>query len=888
MTHPIRDTAEHRRLAATAAGAADWQLWGPYLAERAWGTVREDYSDDGDAWRFFPHDHARSRTYRWGEDGLAGFSDREQFLCFAVALWNGSDPILKERLFGLSGPEGNHGEDVKEEYWYLDATPTHSFMRMRYAYPQRAFPYQHLVTAGHEGRANEPELELADTGVFESDRYFAVDVTYAKADVDDILIRIQVTNRGPDTAPCVVLPTLWFRNTWSWGYPAGPKDDILSMPAMWRSDETTVVATHPVLGHYTLAVEAADEVIFTDNVTNTERLFDVPGPVHAKDAFHDYIVDGRGDAVAPDATGTKVATVHRLDVAPGATATVRLRLRRDEVAAPFGEFDAVVGERAGEADEFYQTVHHPGLTVGEATVQREAIAGMIWSKQLYYLDVAQWLDGDPEGWRPSPSGERSRNRSWRHLNNYDVISMPDAWEYPWYAAWDLAFHAIPLAMVDPGFAKAQIRLMTREWYMHPSGQLPAYEWSFGDVNPPVHAWAAWQVYRVDAEASGVKDRAFLEGVFHKLLINFTWWVNRKDDDGNNVFQGGFLGLDNISVFNRSEALPTGGHLDQSDGTAWMAFYTLEMLKIALELGDANPVYQDLATKFLEHFLAIAAAMNGAAGGPGLWNEDDGFFYDALHLPDDEKVQLRARSLVGLIPLLAVETIDTSVVEPLHDFNRRMWWFVANRPHLSGAMATFDAPGTKDRILFSVLSEERLRRVLARMLDEREFLSPHGIRSLSKVHEREPYIFDRGGVHAAIRYEAAESTSPLFGGNSNWRGPVWMPINFLIVEALREYARYYGEGFTVECPTGSGVQRNLDEVADLLTDRLVSLFVPPEGGVPPVEAHRTGKVPESWHEHPLFYEYFNGDTGAGLGASHQTGWTGLVATLLATQAVRRTQ
>ncbi len=882
------DDPEHRRLAAADAGAVDWRLWGPYLAERAWGTVREDYSDDGDAWRFFPHDHARSRAYRWGEDGLAGISDREQFLCFAVALWNGNDPILKERLFGLSGPEGNHAEDVKEEYWYLDSTPTHSFMRMRYAYAQAGYPYARLVAGGYEAKFTEPEFELLDTAAFADGNYFDIDVSYAKAGERDILIRIEITNRGAESASLTALPTLWFRNTWGWGYPAGPMGDVLTKPAMWRGEgEAAVRATHPVIGEYVLAAAAPDEVIFTGNDTNTALLFGVPGPDHTKDAFHRYVVDRDESAINPDATGTKAATVHRLDVAPGATTSLRLRLSHGDRAAPFGDFARIFAEREIEADEFFAAIQDPGLTPTEATVQRQALAGMMWTKQLYYFDVAQWLHGDPQGWHAPLAAERVRNTSWAHLNNFDVLSMPDVWEYPWYAAWDTAFHAIPLAMIDTAFAKEQLRLMTREWYMHPNGQLPAYEWHFGDVNPPVHAWAAWHVYQIDAEQTGERDTEFLEGIFHKLLLNFTWWVNRKDHDGNNVFQGGFLGLDNVSVFNRSEAIPTGGHLDQSDGTAWMAFYTLEMLKIALELAQTTPVYQDLATKFLEHFLAIAAALNGDFGGPGLWNEEDGFFYDALHLPDGEKQQLRVRSMVGLVPLLAVEAIDAAQIEHLHDFTRRMWWFVSHRPHLAGAMAPLDAPGSSRRLLFSVLSRERLTRVLTRLLDEAEFLSPHGIRSLSKIHGQQPYVFDRGGVTATIQYEPGESQSALFGGNSNWRGPVWMPLNFLIIEALREYARYYDGALTIEYPTGSGEQWSLDRVADALADRLVSLFLPGDDGVPPAQGHRRGKVPDpAWHEMPLFYEYFHGDTGSGLGASHQTGWTALVAVLLQRRARRR--
>jgi hypothetical protein len=885
-------TAEHTRLAQDAAQDTDWKNWGPYLSERAWGTVREDYSEHGTAWDAVPHDHARSRAYRWNEDGLAGVSDRRQYLSFAVALWNGKDSILKERLFGLSGPEGNHGEDVKEAYYYLDATPTHSYLHMLYKYPQSTFPYDDLVAENGRRSAEVPEYELIDTGVFDQDRYFDVDVSYAKADADDLLIQIDVTNRGSDRAPCLVLPTLWFRNTWSWGYEAGPMGDMQERPEMRAMPPTqgsaTIAAEHPVLGVYNLYAEGTDELIFTENETNGKKLFNWPlATPYVKDSFHRFIVDGDAAAVNPGQCGTKAAAVYPLEIDPGETKTIRLRLSTTTQKTPFEDFDELRALRQKEADGFYGAVLNQSLHAEEQSIQRQALAGMIWSKQMYYYDVRQWLDGDPSGPKPPQNRRSGRNRDWEHLNNFDIISMPDAWEYPWFAAWDLAFHAVPLALVDAAFAKRQLRLMTREWYMHPNGQIPAYEWAFGDVNPPVHAWAARRVFEIDTEQTGIRDTVFLKTVFHKLLLNFTWWVNMKDADGNNVFQGGFLGLDNISIFDRSAALPTGGHLDQSDGTAWMGFFTLEMLKIALELSKDDPVYQDLATKFFEHFLAIAAAMAGVEGGHCLWDPEDGFYYDVLHLPDGSSTQLKVRSLVGLMPLLAVDISDGDNFDGLVEFVARARWYLENRPELGRHLAVEQDPESEGRYLISILSKERVISLLSYMLDEDEFLSPYGIRSLSKVHEDHPYRLSFDDDTFQIDYEPAESRAGLFGGNSNWRGPVWFPINFLLIEALREIHEYYGEDLLVEMPTGSGVMMCLADVADDISRRLVGLFLPDASGSRPAhgDAGRYRDDP-NWRNLVLFYEYFDGDTGAGLGASHQTGWTGLVATLLQEQKENR--
>jgi hypothetical protein len=882
----VTQTAEHQRLAEYRERKSNWKSWGPYLSERAWGTVREDYSDYGTAWEFFPHDHARSRAYRWNEDGLAGISDRFQYLCFALALWNGRDPILKERLFGLTGSEGNHGEDVKEYYFYLDSTPTHSYMKMLYKYPQNAFPYGDLVAENGRRGFADFEYELLDTGVFAEDRYFDVVVEYAKAAENDILIRISLTNRGPEAAKCCIVPTLWYRNTWSWGYEAGPMGDVPGKPKLQQiespSDMLTVQGEHPTQGTYCLYAQGATELIFTENETNTAWLHgDKQGSPYTKDSFHHYIASDEVDGVNPTKTGTKAAAVYRDKVRPGATRTVRLRLSHVTCRTPFEDFDRTFQQRIAEADEFYAAIQKPNLSDDKKQVQRQALAGMLWSKQFYYYDIPQWLNGDPAGSAPPESRKYGRNRDWTHLNNFDVISMPDKWEYPWYAAWDLAFHCLPLALVDADFAKRQLELMTREWYMHPNGQFPAYEWAFGDVNPPVHAWATWHVYQIDAEQQGTPDRAFLEGIFHKLMLNFTWWVNRKDEDERNVFQGGFLGLDNISVFDRSAQLPTGGHIDQSDGTAWMGCFSLIMMKIALELAKENPVYQDSATKFFEHFLRIAYAITDAGGqGHSLWNADDGFLYDALHLPDDRIVPLKLRSLVGLIPLIVVESIEPEVLEAMPDFKRRMDWFLEHRSHLSGSIASTQVPGAGERYLAAFLTREQLVSVLSYLLDETEFLSQYGVRSISKVHEQNPYRLEVGGQTYEVSYWPAESRSGLFGGNSNWRGPIWFPINYLIIEGLQRFNRYYGDDLMIECPTGSGQMMTLEEVAQELSRRLMHVFLRAENGRRPVYGS-TAKLQQDphWRDFILFHEYFHGDNGAGLGASHQTGWTGLVATLI---------
>ena len=876
-------SAESERLSDPA-----WKRWGPTLSERAWGTVREDYSADGNAWDYFPHDHARSKAYRWGEDGLAGLSDDKQYLCFALALWNGRDAILKERLFGLSGPEGNHGEDVKEVYYYLDATPTHSYAKFLYKYPQAAFPYGELVAENRRRGRHDDEYELTDTGVFDDNRYFDVTVEYAKAGPDDIHIRITAANRGPEAAEIVLLPTLWFRNTWSWGYPNGPMGDVSRRPRL-RWTDGAITAEHPVLGPYRLTGDEADAVWFTENETNTARLYGQPNwTPYVKDAFHRALIDGERDAVNPAQTGTKAALVYRLTVGAGEEGAIRLRLhaspsdpdgrhlQRPNNKERGGETQNIFAQRAAEADAFYAGIHREGLGEDERRVQRQALAGMLWSKQLYYLDIPQWLNGDPIG-RPPEQRLKGRNATWEHLNNFDVLSMPDKWEYPWYAGWDLAFHCVPLAMADAAFAKHQLLLLTREWYMHPNGQLPAYEWSFDDVNPPVHAWAAFRVYEID----GKRDRDFLKRVFTKLLINFTWWVNRKDAEGRNIFQGGFLGLDNISLFDRSAALPTGGTINQSDGTAWMGFYCLMMLNIAVELAKYDRAYEDLAIKFYQHFLWIAVAIGGSTrGGVGLWDEGDGFYYDVLKLPDGEAFPLKVRSLVGLMPLIAVETINAETLDALPGLKRSMAWLTAHRPDLASHLAQSDVKGEGERHLFAIPDEERLRRILGYMLDEDEFLSPYGLRSLSKVHDGRPYSLTVGGQTFGIEYQPAESRSGLFGGNSNWRGPVWFPINLLIIEALRRYHRYYGDDFTVEYPARSGEQHTLAAVADDLSRRLCRLFLRDARGCRPANGGRPFFDSDPhWRDHLLFFEYYHGDTGAGLGASHQTGWTGVVAAMI---------
>ena len=883
-----RKTQEELRLDADAAHAAYWRRWGPYLSERQWGTVREDYSAGGDAWDYFPHDHARSRAYRWGEDGIAGISDNHQRLCFSVTLWNKRDPILKERLFGLTSEEGNHGEDVKEYYYYLDNTPSHAYMRCLYKYPQAAYPYAALVEENRRRGKDDPEFELLDTGLFDDDRYWDVTVEYAKAAPDDILIRITVANRGPEAASLTLLPTLLFRNTWSW-LPDSPRP---SLHAASDAPSPAVEALHAELGRYLFECEGQAELLFTENETNFRRLFGVANESpYVKDAFHEYVIDGRAEAVNPLLEGTKCAARYEIDVDAGAQRTIRLRLHAGKPAfAPvsaaaspaFGpDFDATFDLRKAEADEFYGRISPYEMTDDMRAVQRQAFAGMLWTKQYYRYVVKEWLDGDPAGPPPPDDRRDGRNHRWVHVYAEDVLSMPDKWEYPWFAAWDLAFHVVTLAIIDPSFAKRQLLLLTREWYMHPNGQLPAYEWAFDDVNPPVHAWAALRVYRIEKKMHGRADTAFLERVFQKLLMNFTWWLNRKDADDNDIFQGGFLGLDNVGVFDRSAELPTGGHIDQADGTAWMGMYCMNMLSIALELALEKPAYEDIATKFFEHFLRIAEAMNHVGEKEiGLWDDEDGFYYDVLHLPSGDHHALRVRSVVGLAPLLAVAVAQKELLERLPVFTARLNWFLEHRPDLAENVASIVMPGTEGRRLMAIVGRDRLARILYRMLDESEFLSPHGVRSLSKYHSMRPFELCSNGMVHAVDYEPAESRTGTFGGNSNWRGPVWFPINFLVVEALQVFHHYYGDSFTVECPTGSGRFMNLWEVAMELAHRLMALFLREDGNRRPVfgEATKFQRDPH-WRDHILFYEYFNGDTGAGLGASHQTGWTGVVAKLI---------
>jgi hypothetical protein len=831
------------------------------------------------AWDYFPHDHARSRTYRWGEDGLLGITDREGRLCFALALWNGRDPILKERLFGLTGPEGNHGEDVKESYFYLDSTPSHAFMKALYKYPQAEFPYARLVEENRRRGKHDLEFELADTGVFDESRYFDVFAEYAKAAPDDILIRITVANRGPEPAKLDVLPTLWFRNTWAWGRMG---EGYWPKPRISSAGAGMLLAEHADLGRFRFAAEGRPPFLFTENATNAVRLSGAPNTEpHVKDAFHEYVVHGRADAVSPSPEGTKAAAHYRLEIPAGGEATLRLRLYSVDcvVPEPFGAgFDSVFAERQAEADAFYAARLPPELSEEERRVARQAYAGLLWSKQFFHFSVKDWLEGDPSEPPPPQSRKDGRDSEWMHLYNRDVISMPDKWEYPWYAAWDLAFHMVPMARIDPDFAKQQLILLLREWYMHPNGQIPAYEWAFGDVNPPVHAWAAWRVYKITG-ARGKRDRVFLARVFQKLLINFTWWVNRKDPEGNNLFAGGFLGLDNIGVFDRSAELPTGGHLEQADGTAWMAFFCSTMLSMALELASEDRAYEDVASKFFEHFVSIVDAMNNL-GGMGLWDEQDGFYYDQLHL-DGIHIPLKVRSMVGLIPLFAVEVLEDEVLAKLPGFRRRMQWFLDNRADLSHRITYMasSAGGDSHRLL-AIPSRERLERVLRYLLDESEFLSPHGIRALSRVHRESPYVFQVGGMEHRVDYDPGESTTGLFGGNSNWRGPVWFPVNYLLVEALERYHHFYGDEFQVECPVGSGKLLNLSEVAHEIAARLATPFLPDSAGARPCHGGdpRFASDPH-WRDLALFHEYFHGDTGRGVGASHQTGWTALVVRCL---------
>jgi hypothetical protein len=869
-------TGERERLAAADAGREPWRAWGPYLAERAWGTIREDYSEHGTAWDYFPHDHARSRAYRWSEDGMAGICDEWQTFCFALALWNGRDSILKERMFGLGADGGNHGEDAKDYWWYLDSTPTHSYMRWRYHYPQRPFPYDALVAENRRRSREEPEYELVDTGIFNDDRYWAVTVDYAKASPTDLCMLVTVANRGPETASVHVLPTLWFRNTWSWGLPGRDHLPVIV------DRNGTLVGGHRVLGKLVLRGDGAPTTLFCDNETNAQRLWRLPGrSPYPKDGIGLHVVNGAA-TVNPAKMGTKAAFHYVLTVPAGEQAQIRLRLvQQDEPGKPqpvpdLGErFDEVMATRRAEADGFFAELIPAAVGEAERAVVRQAIAGLMWSKQFYHLDVARWLAGDPAS-SPPPEGHRNgRNGHWWHMNSFDVISMPDCWEYPWYAAWDLAFHCVTIARVDPGFAKSQLLLLLKDWYLHPNGQIPAYEWAFGDVNPPVHAWAALRVFEID----GGKDFDFLARVLHKLLLNFTWWVNRKDVTGNNVFEGGFLGLDNVGPFDRSAALPVAGVLEQSDGTGWMAMYALNLLDMSLKLAEHDSSYDEMATKFLEHFAFIAKA----AYDQGLWDEEDGFFYDSLRLPDGSSVPLKVRSVVGLLPLAATTSVSSAVLSRLPELAARIRWFLANKPEYAGVIGERRlAHNGRQRRLLSMVGPEELVRLLARMFDEQEFLSPYGLRTLSRRYLDKPFRVTLGGQEFSVGYEPAESTSGLFGGNSNWRGPIWFPTNFLLIEALREYARFYGDDLLVDYPTGSGKACTLTEVADDLSRRLISLFLPDEHGWRPMYGiAEVFQIHPDWRELLAFPEYFHGDNGAGLGAWHQTGWTALVADLILT-------
>jgi hypothetical protein len=885
--------AELGRLARADAGEQPWRAWGPYLAERAWGTVREDYSEHGTAWDYFPHDHARSRAYRWNDDGMAGICDDRQTFCFALALWNGKDPILKERMFGLGGDGGNHGEDVKEYWWYQDSTPTHSFMRWRYHYPQAAFPYDELVQVNGRRSREEPEYELVDTGVFDDDRFWAVTVDYAKAGPTDMCMVITLANRGPDPATLHVLPTLWFRNTWSWGLPGRDQRPTLT------GSPGLLAGEHRVLGRLVLEGEAvaggtgptadpasaggAPPALLCDNETNAQRLWGLPGSsMFPKDGINDHVVAG-APTVNPAGAGTKGALHYELTLGPGESRQIRLRLTQLD-PGPAGEpppldlgdgFTAVLRDRGAEADAYFADLIPAAASDEEAAVARQGIAGLMWGKQFYHFDVSQWLTGDPVSAPPPPGRRVGRNNAWWHMNSFDVISMPDPWEYPWYAAWDLAFHCVTIARADPGFAKSQLLLLLREWYMHPNGQIPAYEWAFGDVNPPVHAWAALRVFDID----GGRDHDFLARVMHKLLLNFTWWVNRKDVGGNNVFEGGFLGLDNVGPFDRSAALPVAGVLEQSDGTGWMAMYALNLLDMAIRLALHNRAYEDIATKCFEHFAYIA----GAAYQQGLWDDEDSFFYDVLRLPDGTRMPLKARSVVGLLPLAATSLLSAGTLARLPELAARLRWLLANKPEYADVVgARRLSPDGRQQRLLSMVGQDQLLRILARMLDPEEFLSAYGLRTLSRSHLEKPFTVSLGGSDFTVGYEPAESTSGLFGGNSNWRGPVWMPVNYLLIEALREFAAFYGDDLMVEYPTRSGVKVSLTEVADDLSRRLVSLFVPDSWGRRPIYgANELFQTHPDWQDLIVFPEYFHGDNGAGLGAWHQTGWTAMVVDLILT-------
>ncbi|QZZ19799.1 glucosidase [Leptothermofonsia sichuanensis E412] len=885
-------TAEEQRLEQNRNGITDWYKWGPYLSERQWGTVREDYSSDGNAWNYFPHDHARSRAYRWGEDGLGGITDSHNLLCFALALWNGKDPILKERLFGLTNSEGNHGEDVKEYYFYLDSTPTHSYMKYLYKYPQEAFPYEDLVKTNASRSRYELEYELLDTGIFDGDRYFDVFVEYAKADAEDILIKITIINRGPEAAPLHLLPTLWFRNTWSW--PNCGSKPILSKLEGTGNSVIHAHITNPVLEQYIqdyyLYCDGVVPLLFTENETNHQRLFNTPNASpYVKDGINNWLVHGQQDAVNPGGTGTKVSSHYELTLGAGETKVIPLRLTKQAPAAvgyPFGAyFEQTFATRIQEADAFYETVIPPAVLADSdrTNVMRQALAGMMWTKQYFYYDVDQWLrERNVTPWTAPAERQHVRNSDWFHLYNDDIVSMPDKWEYPWYAAWDLAFHVIPISLIDPDFAKAQLMLMLQEDYLHPNGQIPAYEWNFGDVNPPVHAFATWEIYTRDRERNrGKGDIDFLKYAFSKLLINFTWWVNRKDEGGNNLFQGGFLGLDNIGVFDRSAALPTGGHLDQADGTAWMVFFSQRMFQIAIELALHDPLYEDFAIKFFEHTMWIAGAMDRiGVHHDELWDEEDGFFYDVLHFPDGKSTRLKVRSLVGLLSLMAVSVFPQEAFDKLPRFRQRAQLFIKRHAELTQNIHLPTVPGVRNRLMLSILNEDKLRRVLSRMLDESEFLSDYGIRSLSRYHLEHPYSFYHQRQEYKVGYVPGDSTSGMFGGNSNWRGPIWMPVNLLLLRSLLLLYSYYGDDFTVEYPTGSGKSMTLFEVTQCISERILSIFLKDESGRRPLYgATEKFQTDPHWRDLILFYEYFNGNNGAGIGASHQTGWTGCIARII---------
>ncbi len=865
-------TAEKMRLIEDRDKKKNWRKWGPYLTERQWGTVREDYSPHGNAWESVSHDAARSKAYRWGEEGIGGICDDQQLINFSLALWNKKDPILKERIFGLTGSEGNHAEDSKDHYYYLDSTPTHSYMKMLYKYPHNEFPYAWLVDENKKRGKLDPEFELIETGIFEENKYFDVFIEYAKADDEDVLIQLTIENRGAETAPLNLLPTLWFRNTWAWGHDA-------YKPELQLDEAGRIKIVHKELGVYYLYFEGKSEVLFCENETNTGLLYNFPKEGTFKDGINDAIIFGNPGSVNKIHKGTKAAVNYELKIPPGKSKIIKLRLTKEYLTTPFQSFDKEFKIRLKEANDFYSGLQINTKDKEDCNIQRQAFAGMMWSKQFFFYDVAKWLKGDPAQPPPPVERRKGRNHEWTHLQNADIISMPDKWEYPWYAAWDLAFHTIPIAMVDPEFAKHQLLLLTKEWYMHPNGQLPAYEWAFGDVNPPVHGWATWRVYKIDQKLQdGKGDRKFLEEVFHKLLLNFTWWVNKKDNNGNNIFQGGFLGMDNIGVFDRSAQLPTGGYIEQSDGTSWMAMFTLNMMRISLELAKENPTYQSLATKFFEHFLYIAGAMS--SDGLDLWDEEDEFFYDVLHTPDNRRTPMKIRSMVGLIPLFAVEVLDQEVFDSNPEFTIRLEWFLKNRPDLANLISRWGEKGKNQRHLLSLLRGHRMKRILKRMLDETEFLSSYGVRALSKRYEEHPFKFYANGHEFSVKYTPGEGDTNLFGGNSNWRGPIWFPVNYLIIESLERFHHYYGNDFKIEYPTGSGQKKTLKEIANDLSNRMVNIFRRDEEGNRPVYGkHDKLQKDPHFNKHILFYEYFHGDSGRGIGANHQTGWTGLVAKLI---------